>query len=69
MAPITDSAVSDLKALVNKLESRIADLESKLDGGKSSLGGDAGSMRMILMGPPGAGMLMATFACLVHCGC
>jgi hypothetical protein len=59
MAPITDSAVSDLKNLVHKLEVRIAELETKLDGGKSSSGSDAGSMRMILMGPPGAGTSMA----------
>jgi adenylate kinase len=59
MAPITDNAVNDLKQLVQKLENRISELESKLDGGKSSSSSEgAGSMRMILMGPPGAGMLM-----------
>jgi adenylate kinase len=55
MAPITDNAVADLKTLVHKLESRISELESKLDGSKGSSDSDAGGMRMILMGPPGAG--------------
>jgi len=55
MAPITDSAVSDLKKLVSKLESRIEELEARLDGGKGSSASSGGSMRMILMGPPGAG--------------
>jgi hypothetical protein len=55
MAPITDSTVSDLKDLVHKLEARVHQLEERLgDGGKKpkSL---SDSMRMILIGPPGAG--------------
>jgi adenylate kinase len=55
MAPITDSTVSDLKDLVHKLEARVHQLEARLgDGGKKpkSL---SDSMRMILIGPPGAG--------------
>ena len=61
MAPIVDDSVERLKDLVHKLESRVQQLEAKL--------GDSGSspsqpqkpksnesIRMILMGPPGAGM-------------
>jgi len=52
MAPLQDKVVDDLKSLVNKLESRVAELEQKLAGSSSSSSG----VRMILMGPPGAGM-------------
>ncbi|KAI9815733.1 MAG: adenylate kinase [Pycnora praestabilis] len=60
MAPITDDAVDALKDLVGKLESRVHALEARLqqaDGGAPAqpAKGAAGSMRMILMGPPGAG--------------
>ena len=60
MAPIKDETVDALRELVNKLESRIELLETKLQ----HVGGDAPSrkprtgsesIRMILMGPPGAG--------------
>jgi len=60
MAPIKDETVDALRDLVNKLESRIEQLEVKLQ----HAGGDAParrtkshteSIRMILMGPPGAG--------------
>jgi adenylate kinase len=56
MAPITDNAVNELKSLVHRLESRISELEKKLDGGKNSSPSSGDGMRMILMGPPGAGM-------------
>lgn len=56
MAPITDTIVDELKSLVSKLESRVAELESKL-GGEKGTPSSSGAMRMILMGPPGAGML------------
>jgi hypothetical protein len=55
MAPITDSTVSDLKDLVHKLEARVHQLETRLgDGGKKPKS-PSDSMRMILIGPPGAG--------------
>ncbi|TKA66780.1 Adenylate kinase, partial [Cryomyces minteri] len=58
MAPITDQIVDELKSLVNKLESRVVELENKLHGGSgagSASVNPADTMRMILMGPPGAG--------------
>ncbi|KAL6251718.1 adenylate kinase [Rhinocladiella similis] len=54
MAPITDDMVSTLKDQVHKLESRIWELEQRLEAGGSKQP-KADSMRMILMGPPGAG--------------
>jgi adenylate kinase len=53
MAPITDFDVSSLKALVAKLEKRVQDLESQI--GIKSPSSSSGLMRMIIMGPPGAG--------------
>jgi adenylate kinase len=53
MAPITDEQVGDLKDLVHKLESRVYSLEKRLEGDKKPSLTD--SMRMILIGPPGAG--------------
>jgi len=55
MAPLQDQAVDDLKNLVHRLESRVAELEAKLTGGESGSSSPSSSMRMILMGPPGAG--------------
>lgn len=54
MAPITEETVSGLKDTIGKLEARVVDLESRLVGGQKpkSL---AEQMRIILMGPPGAG--------------
>ncbi|KAF1926786.1 adenylate kinase 1 [Didymella exigua CBS 183.55] len=55
MAPLTDSAVSDLQGTVSRLEKRIAELESRLQG-QASIGDQSQeSVRMILIGPPGAG--------------
>lgn len=54
MAPITE----DLHDLVAKLEARVKDLESRLhlaSGGAPKPTGTAEGIRMILMGPPGAG--------------
>ena len=64
MAPV-DDLVDKLKSTVDKLEARVAELEGKLtgegskgSGGGGNGGGSGGSdgMRMILMGPPGAGV-------------
>ena len=52
MAPV-DDLVKSLKATVDQLENRVAELEGRL-GNKQGSGGVDG-MRMILMGPPGAG--------------
>ena len=53
MAPITDQTVNDLKAQVSHLEKRIWELEQRERGVKPVSASDA--MRMILIGPPGAG--------------
>ncbi|KAK2755680.1 adenylate kinase [Arachnomyces sp. PD_36] len=56
MAPIKDETVDSLKDTIAKLESRMNQLEQRLlhgDGDKQKSA--AQSMRMILMGPPGAG--------------
>jgi adenylate kinase len=55
MAPITDSTVSDLKDLVDKLEARVHQLEERLGEGGRRPKPPSESMRMILIGPPGAG--------------
>ena len=52
MAPIKDDIISDLKSAVHRLEKRVEELESRLSGGEKS---SVEAMRMILMGPPGAG--------------
>lgn len=57
MAPIGDETVQGLHELVNKLEQRIKQLEDKLthvEGGTKHTADE--EIRMILMGPPGAGM-------------
>jgi adenylate kinase len=57
MAPIGNDTVQSLQDLVKKLESRVKELEDKLhhaSGGPAP--SSAGSVRMVLMGPPGAGM-------------
>ena len=56
MAPIGDDAVKSLQNLVNKLESRVKELEDRIQhasGGTKYTSGEG--VRMILMGPPGAG--------------
>ncbi|KAF2640492.1 adenylate kinase-like protein cytosolic [Massarina eburnea CBS 473.64] len=55
MAPIQDSAVDDLKSVIARLESRIVDLEHKLAGTSGPSSSASESVRMILIGPPGAG--------------
>lgn len=61
MAPIKDETVDGLRDLVSKLELRVEQLEAKLEqttGGPASRKPRSASngIRMILMGPPGAGM-------------
>lgn len=55
MAPITEEAVSGLKNTIQQLEAKVSELESRLaNGGKPKSAAE--QMRIILMGPPGAGM-------------
>ena len=54
MAPTSD----DLHDLVNRLEARVKQLEDKLHeaaGGPPKPAGDSKGVRMVLIGPPGAG--------------
>ena len=58
MAPMQHETVDSLKGMVAELETRVAQLERRLHGdnrSKPKCGTE--SLRMILMGPPGAGML------------
>lgn len=55
MAPVVDSVVDDLKHKIASLESRIQELESRHGGGDGSSSSKQEGVRMILMGPPGAG--------------
>jgi adenylate kinase len=55
MAPITTETVDDLKNLIHKLEKRVYELEQKASGGSAAPTGASEAMRMILIGPPGAG--------------
>ncbi|KAK5120150.1 adenylate kinase [Meristemomyces frigidus] len=54
---MADGLVAQLKATVDKLENRVNELEARLHGHGRAAGGsgDADGMRMILIGPPGAG--------------
>ncbi len=61
MAPVEDGSVEALRDLVRKLETRVEQLESTLE--QTAGGGSArkhknfsAGIRMILMGPPGAGI-------------
>ena len=60
MAPIRDETVEGLRDLVKKLESRVEQLEAKLEqttGSPPRPKPPTNGIRMILMGPPGAGMI------------
>ena len=59
MPPIKDETVDALRDLVYKLEARVQDLEARLHPGDGRPKAGGTDMRMILMGPPGAGMSMA----------
>ena len=60
MAPIKEETVQDLKELVHKLDARVRQLEARLHDGGSQPKSLGNAMRMILIGPPGAGMLTTT---------
>ncbi|KAF2016598.1 adenylate kinase 1 [Aaosphaeria arxii CBS 175.79] len=53
MAPVVEQSVDDLKVTVQRLEARITELEGRLQGGSPS--SSPPGVRMVLMGPPGAG--------------
>lgn len=59
MAPISADQVDDLKAQIAKLETRVRELEGKAaqkaGAGNSKASSVAQQLRMILIGPPGAG--------------
>ncbi|KAJ5710692.1 adenylate kinase cytosolic [Penicillium malachiteum] len=55
MAPITQETVSGLKDTIAKLEAKVVDLEQRLVNGGEKPKSVAEQMRIILMGPPGAG--------------
>ena len=60
MAPIRDETVDGLRDLVSKLELRVEQLEAKLEqttGAPRRTKSATSGIRMILMGPPGAGMI------------
>lgn len=59
MAPLGEQLVDQLRGTVDKLEARVAELEARLHGKAQSSASSSSadeSMRIILMGPPGAGM-------------
>ena len=61
MAPLGEQLVDQLRGTVDKLEARVAELEARLHGkaqqaASSSSSSTSDEMRIILMGPPGAGM-------------
>jgi adenylate kinase len=68
MAPITDRDVAQLKSEVARLERRVAELEGKTGGSSSAPKTVAEKMRMVLMGPPGAGKATTIGNSLQWCG-
>lgn len=54
MAPTVEQIVDDIKSSIQKLESRMSDLEARVEGKAAGVTAPS-AMRMILMGPPGAG--------------
>lgn len=53
----SEQIIDQLKSHIGSLEQRINHLEGRLGKGGSSAASAAEAMRMILIGPPGAGML------------
>lgn len=66
MAPITDDIVDELKNTVKRLEMRVQELEGKLAGGGAGAN-PLSSMRMVIMGPPGAGRVHRAFREILKC--
>lgn len=68
MAPLGEQLVDQLRGTVDKLEARVAELEARLHGkaAPSSSSTKDESMRIILMGPPGAGMPLTQIGSLLH---
>lgn len=63
MAPIDEGTVDGLKDMVQKLERRVRNLEDKLEGREKTSQSVADQMRMILIGPPGAGTCSNLLRC------
>jgi hypothetical protein len=59
MIPSSD----ELEKLVHDLQARVKHLEERLEG-SSRPAGVGNGVRMVLMGPPGAGMHLSFFLCL-----
>ncbi|KAJ5272847.1 adenylate kinase [Penicillium angulare] len=55
MAPITEETVSGLKNTIGQLEAKVVELEQRLVNGDEKPKSLTEQMRIILMGPPGAG--------------
>lgn len=62
MAPITSDVVDELRNQVKRLEMRVQELEGSIQhgGGPSHGSNPLQSMRMVIMGPPGAGEHLQT---------
>lgn len=56
MAPISDETASKLQEMVDKLEARVKDLESRISQGGAASSKPKDEVRMVIMGPPGAGL-------------
>lgn len=61
MSPIQDQLIDELKNTIHKLEGRISELEAKVAGRDGGSRASGEGKRLILMGPPGAGMLLRYF--------
>lgn len=66
MAPTVEQIVDDIKSSIQRLETRMSDLEAKVEG-KPTGASPASAMRMILMGPPGAGTSSSPQQLLQRC--
>jgi hypothetical protein len=57
MAPVSEQLAEQIHNTLKSLEDRLAKVEARLEGKTPSSSPSQDGMRMILMGPPGAGML------------